>query len=178
MTNTTQIRAYIESQGLKLGHVARVLGISSSALHQKLNDESDFKVSEADRLSAMLGLTMDGTAGCLLLWRGYPDVPKKGGGVMTAEQRRKTREALQNYGTRQWARSPANWGWARAIQQTQEYYRTADPIRAGLLQLRYLERRKEEDVLERLCIGRTTYQKAQLDLLSTVAVFAARYGAL
>ena len=56
MTNTTQIRAYIESQGLKLGHVARVLGISSSALHQKLNDESDFKVSEADRLSAMLGL--------------------------------------------------------------------------------------------------------------------------
>lgn len=89
---------------------------------------------------------------------------------MTVEQRRKTREALQNYGTRQWARSPANWGWARAIQQTQEYYRTADPIRAGLLQLRYLERRKEEDVLERLCIGRTTYQKAQLDLLSTVAV--------
>ena len=169
MTNTTQIRAYIESQGLKLGHVARVLGISSSALHQKLNDESDFKVSEADRLSAMLGL---------LLWPGHPDVPKKGGGVMTAEQRRKTREALQNYGTRQWARSPANWGWARAIQQTQEYYRTADPIRADLLQLRYLERRKEEDVLERLCIGRTTYQKAQLDLLSTVAVFAARYGAL
>ena len=93
---------------------------------------------------------------------------------MTAEQRRKTREALQNYGTRQWARSPANWGWARAIQQTPEDY----PIRAGLLQLRYLERRKEEDVLERLCIGRTTYQKAQLDLLSTVAVFAARYGAL
>ena len=91
---------------------------------------------------------------------------------MTAEQRRKTREALQNYGTRQWARSPANWGWTRAIQQTQEYYRTADPIRADL------ERRKEEDVLERRCIGRTTYQKAQLDLLSTVAVFAARYGAL
>ena len=85
---------------------------------------------------------------------------------MTAEQRRKTREALQNYGTRQWARSPANWGWARAIQQTQEYYRTADPIRAGLLQLRYLERRKEEDVLERLCIGRTTYQKAQLEALA------------
>lgn len=64
MTNTTQIRAYIESQGLKLGHVARVLGISSSALHQKLNDESDFKVSEADRLSAMLGLTMEQRDAC------------------------------------------------------------------------------------------------------------------
>ncbi len=96
---------------------------------------------------------------------------------MTAEQRRKTREALQNYGTCQWAAARPT-GWARAIEQMQEYYRTADPIRAGLLQLRYLERRKEEDVLERLCIGRTTYQKAQLDLLSTVAVFAARYGAL
>ena len=56
MTNTTQIRAYIESQGLKLGHVARVLGISSSALHQMLDDDGEFKVSEADRLSAMLGL--------------------------------------------------------------------------------------------------------------------------
>ena len=99
--------------------------------------------------------------------------------MMTAEQRKKTREALQNYGIRQWARSPANWGWARAIQQTQDYYNSiADPIRAGLLQLRYLEHRREEDVLERLCIGRTTYQKAQLDLLSTVAVYAARYGAL
>ena len=63
-TFTTQIRAYIESQGLKLGHVARVLGISSSALHQKLNDESDFKVSEADRLSAMLGLTMEQRDAC------------------------------------------------------------------------------------------------------------------
>lgn len=177
MTNTTQIRAYIESQGLKLGHVARVLGISSSALHQKLNDESDFKVSEADRLSAMLGLTMEQRDACFF-GPGTRMCQRKGAGMMTAEQRRKTREALQNYGTRQWARSPANWGWARAIQQTQEYYRTADPIRAGLLQLRYLERRKEEDVLERLCIGRTTYQKAQLDLLSTVAVFAARYGAL
>lgn len=64
MTNTTQIRAHIESQGLKLGHVARVLGISSSALHQKLNNESDFKVSEADRLSAMLGLTMEQRDAC------------------------------------------------------------------------------------------------------------------
>ena len=97
---------------------------------------------------------------------------------MTAEQRRKTREALQNYGTRQWARSPANWGWARAIQQTQEYYRTADPIRAGLLQLRYLERRKEEDVLKRICKLEPTNKKPHHNLLSTVAVFAARYGAL
>lgn len=74
---------------------------------------------------------------------------------------------------------PANWGWARAIQQAAGVLpHRRPPSVPGLLQLRYLERRKEEDVLERLCIGRTTYQKAQLDLLSTVAVFAARYGAL
>ena len=44
MTNTEQIRTYIDNRGLKLSHVARVLGISCSALHQKLNDESDFKI--------------------------------------------------------------------------------------------------------------------------------------
>lgn len=97
---------------------------------------------------------------------------------MTVEQRRKTREALQKYGSRQWVRSAANWSWVRAIEQAQQYYRTTDPLRADLLQLRYLERRSEDEVMERLCIGRTTYQKAQQDLLSTVAVYAARYGAL
>lgn len=64
MTNTEQIRTYIDNRGLKLSHVARVLGISCSALHQKLNDESDFKIREADRLSAMLGLTMEQRDAC------------------------------------------------------------------------------------------------------------------
>ena len=97
---------------------------------------------------------------------------------MTLEQRNKTQQALRKYGIRQWENSPRNWGWVQAIRQTQEYYRAADSIRAGVLQLRYLEHRPEEEVLERLHIGRATYQKAQLDLLSTVAVYAARYGAL
>ena len=65
---------------------------------------------------------------------------------MTEDQRAKTKLALRRYGTRQWACSPANVGWRRAI--------------------------------ERLHIGRSTYQKAQTDLLSTVAVYAAQYGAL
>ena len=50
-------------------------------------------------------------------------------------------------------------------------------MRADLLQLRYLQHRKEADVLEQLHIGRTTYQKAELDLLSTIAVYAAQNGA-
>ena len=64
MTNTTQLRAYIDSRGLKIGHVARVLNVSSTALRNKLNDESDFKIREADKLSAMLGLTMEQRDAC------------------------------------------------------------------------------------------------------------------
>ena len=84
---------------------------------------------------------------------------------MTKKQRDATRSALLAYGRRQWARSPVNRRWE------------ADPIRADLLQLRYLQHRKEADVLEQLHIGRTTYQKAELDLLSTIAVYAAQNGA-
>ena len=87
---------------------------------------------------------------------------------MTKEQREKTKLALRRYGTRQWAACPANAGWRLAIE----------PLRADLLRLRYLERRTEDDTIERLHIGRSTYQKAQSDLLSTVAVYAARFGAL
>lgn len=42
--------------------------------------------------------------------------------------------------------------------------------------MRYLQDRKEADV-EQPHIGRTTYQKAELDLLSTIAVYAAQNGA-
>ena len=63
------------------------------------------------------------------------------------------------------------------VYKRQAYYKEADPIRADLLQLRYLQHRKEADVLEQLHIGRTTYQKAELDLLSTIAVYAAQNGA-
>ena len=64
MTNTVQIRTYIQDRGLKMGHVARVLGISDNTLRQKLNNESEFKVSEADRLSAILGLTVEQRDAC------------------------------------------------------------------------------------------------------------------
>ena len=89
---------------------------------------------------------------------------------MTKQQRDATRSALLAYGRRQWARSPVNRRWEKAIEDSMAYYKEADPIRADLLQLRYLQHRKEADVLEQLHIGRTTYQKAELDLLSTIAV--------
>ena len=96
---------------------------------------------------------------------------------MTNHQRDATRSALLAYGRRQWARSPVNRRWEKAIEDSMAYYKEADSIRADLLQLRYLQHRKEADVLEQLHIGRTTYQKAELDLLSTIAVYAAQNGA-
>lgn len=96
---------------------------------------------------------------------------------MTAEQREQTRNALRKYGTRQWARTPENRRWQEAINESLTYYEEHDPVRADLMRLRYFENRPEDEVIERLHIGRTTYQKAQLDLLSTVAICAARRGA-
>ena len=68
--------------------------------------------------------------------------------------------------------------WRDAIEQGVAYYQEHDPVRAELFELRYVQNHTEEEVMERLHIGRSTYQKAQLDLLSTVAIYAARFGAL
>ena len=54
MTDTMMIRDCIRSQGMKLGHVAHVLGITNNTLRCKLENESEFKVSEAEKLSKML----------------------------------------------------------------------------------------------------------------------------
>ena len=102
-----------------------------------------------------------------------------GGEAMTQEQRQKTKEALSRYGQKNWVYGPCNWGWKRAIQLAEEYYREADPgLRGSILQLRYMERRRREEVMDKLNISYSTYQKAHDDLLSTIAVFAAHYGEL
>ena len=97
---------------------------------------------------------------------------------MTREQSKATKQAMQRYGTKQWARNPVERSWRAAIEQGVDYYKEHDPLRAQLFELRYVQNRTEEDVIERLHIGRTTYKKAQQDLLSTIAVDAAQRGAL
>ena len=87
---------------------------------------------------------------------------------MTPEQRDVTRNALRKYGERHWARTPEN---------RLDYYQVHDPMRADLLRMRFFEQRPEDEILEQLHIGRTTYQKALQDLLSTIAVYAAQRGA-
>lgn len=64
MTDTDKIREYIHVQGFKIGYVARVLGISPNALRLKLLGETDFKVSEADKLSHLLELTREQRDAC------------------------------------------------------------------------------------------------------------------
>ena len=70
---------------------------------------------------------------------------------MTQEQRKKTKEALSRCGQKNWVYGPCNWGWKRAIQLAEEYYREADPgLRGSILQLRYMERRRREEVMDKL----------------------------
>lgn len=96
---------------------------------------------------------------------------------MTLEQRNRVRLELRHYGKKHWANSANHQRWRDAIDETLRYYDETDPIRSELLRLRYIEKRTEEKTIEKLHIGRTTYQKAQDDLLSTVAIYAAQLGA-
>lgn len=58
MTDTVRLRACIENKGLKLKYVAKVLGLSRYALSMKIENDSEFKVSEVDALSELLGLSL------------------------------------------------------------------------------------------------------------------------
>lgn len=48
MANTRLIEEYIRDSGYKLRHVARALHISESALHSKLQGQTQFKLNEAE----------------------------------------------------------------------------------------------------------------------------------
>ena len=69
MTDTMMIRDCIRSQGMKLGHVAHVLGITNNTLRCKLENESEFKVSEAEKLSKVLGMTVSSATAASLARR-------------------------------------------------------------------------------------------------------------
>ena len=51
MANTRLIEEYIRDSGYKLRHVARALNISESALHSKLQGQTQFKLNEAENLT-------------------------------------------------------------------------------------------------------------------------------
>ena len=96
---------------------------------------------------------------------------------MTSEHRRQCRAALWHWQLIERQPGPETECWAHALRQTAAYYER-DPIRAGILEQRYRRHLTEAQVQDKLHIGRTTYQKANTDLLSTLAVYAARDGLL
>ena len=56
MINTELIKETIEKKGIKLKFIAGKIGISSTALRKKINNEHEFRVSEAVILCEVLGL--------------------------------------------------------------------------------------------------------------------------
>lgn len=59
MADTMMLRDCIRSRGMKLGHVAHVLGITNNTLRSKLENEREFKLSEAEKLSKVLEMTTE-----------------------------------------------------------------------------------------------------------------------
>lgn len=57
MTDTLGLRQRIKDAGYRLGYVAEVLGISTYTLQRKLENDSEFKISEVDALAKLLKLT-------------------------------------------------------------------------------------------------------------------------
>ena len=54
MTNTDLLREKIVSSGLKLEYIAKELGISRFALSNKIQNNTEFKVSEMQKLCEIL----------------------------------------------------------------------------------------------------------------------------
>ena len=57
MTDTAKLRQRIKDAGYRLSYVAKVLGLSQYTLQKKLDNDSEFKISEVDALAKLLGLT-------------------------------------------------------------------------------------------------------------------------
>ena len=57
MTDTDKFKRAVTSRGLKYGFLAEKLGISRAALWMKINNETEFKVSEVTVLSNIMRLT-------------------------------------------------------------------------------------------------------------------------
>ena len=57
MTNTELLMDYVKKSGLKLGFIAENLNLSRFGLAKKINNESEFKASEIEKLCNLLHIT-------------------------------------------------------------------------------------------------------------------------
>lgn len=58
MTDTKALRSIIQHAGLKYKVLAEMMGLSAYALQLKIDNESEFKASEIDSLSNILGMDL------------------------------------------------------------------------------------------------------------------------
>ncbi len=104
----------------------------------------------------------------------------EGGGQVTKQQKKDVRKALRRYGREraEEKNTAAEWtrAWGAVIRRAMDYYEKADPDCAKLLQLRYIDGLSEWETVGQLYIGRTTYYRKELEVLSTVGMYAARAG--
>ena len=57
MTDTVALRNRIKASGYRLGYIAERLGISTYTLQRKIDNNSEFRVSEVDSMSKLLNMT-------------------------------------------------------------------------------------------------------------------------
>lgn len=57
MTNTALLREKIDESGYKLRFVAKQIGITYAGFLKKINNETEFKASEIQRLKELLNLS-------------------------------------------------------------------------------------------------------------------------
>ena len=58
MTDTMLLRAKLEESGYRLKFIAKKLGITYAGLFKKINNETEFKASEIQKLANMLKLDL------------------------------------------------------------------------------------------------------------------------
>lgn len=59
MTDTVKLRELISKSGLKLGYIANQLGISRFALSNKIQNRTEFRVSEIVKICEILCIDYD-----------------------------------------------------------------------------------------------------------------------
>ena len=57
MTNTKLLEKIIEQSGLKKNFIAKAIGLSPYGLAKKINNETEFKTSEVDKLCEILNIS-------------------------------------------------------------------------------------------------------------------------
>ena len=90
---------------------------------------------------------------------------------MTKKQRKAVRRALREPGSR-------TAGWNGVLEKVRDYYAHTDPVCWELLRLRYMEEIRKKEKIKALYIERNTYYTKELEVLSTVGIYAAQAGLL